>query len=602
MALGPGGWNRTPDRPWNLPGLNRDNAASRPIEQGLIQRIAGNVRGWMGMGNMRGGPESPFFPPGRPLDPIAPGAAGRRTDYPTNYNAIARPRSYEPIDFETLRAISDPSVGGYDLIRLAIETRKDQMSKLQFSVLPRKQPNENARPKSTSQCTKLEEMFRRPDGVTAWQQWCSQLIEEHLVIDAPAIYRRRSQGGDTIRLELLDGATIKPLLNYDGRRPEHGAPAYQQILKGVQAVDYTADELIYVPRNPRVHKFYGYSCVEQVLVTVNIGLRRQAGQLGFFTDGNVPDAISQVPATWSVAQIQEFQDYWDSMVNDVVRRRKMRFVPSGVQLQMTRADNALVDQFDEWLARIIAYCFSLPPTPFVRMVNRATAENAYEMALDEGLQPLMIWLKGILDYIIANWFGEADLEIVWDDIKKTDPAEKESRDLAMIQQGVISRDDMRAERGLEPLGLPAVVSGIGPLGFMSIEAMKKAIDNGWDLTGMPQPGMGPEGDVGAMGGDPSLIGSGQPGDPLVGMPPEILQALGIDPAGAGATPPDGVAPDTNVVKPGSNATPAPGESVGDGNGGGNVVPIHKHPAVQAALKHGDRTAHQLAARMASAGR
>ena len=41
-----------------------------------------------------------------------------------NVNANIRPRSYEPVDFETLRAIADPSCGGWDLIRIAIERGK----------------------------------------------------------------------------------------------------------------------------------------------------------------------------------------------------------------------------------------------------------------------------------------------------------------------------------------------------------------------------------------------------------------------------------------------------------------------------------------------
>jgi hypothetical protein len=589
----------TNPRPFNAPGLTRHNAISTPIDPGLLRSISGGLRSWLGMSGQPGSPELPFFPPGEPIAPVAPGAAGRRFDYPSSYNINIRPRSYEPVSFDLLRALADPTVGGYDLLRLAIETRKDQMGKLVWSVLPRKKNGSTSRPKSDDRCLQIEELLRRPDGNTSWQQWSSQLVEEHLVIDAPTIYRRRDLGGNTTGLELMDGALIRPLLNYDGRRPSSG-PAYQQVLKGVPAVNYTKDELLYVPRNPRVNKVYGFSCVEQVIVTVNIGLRRQAGQLAYFTEGNIPDAITAVPETWSTTQIKEFQDYWDGMVNDVLTRRHMRFVPAGVAMQQTRADNALVDAFDEWLARIIAYAFSLPPTPFVKMQNRATAETAYETSLSEGLQPLMEWLKGVIDYIIANWIGQPELELIWDDIKKTDPAEKEQRDLAAIAVGVISRDDMRAERGLEPLGIPPVVNGIGPLGFMSIEAMKKAIANGWDLTGMPQPGLGATGDVGAIpGADPAALGSGGEEDPLAGLPPEILEALGpAFAAPASAAAPGSMVPGT--AGPGLTAAP-PGPDVAPGTPGSNVIPLHQHPHVKAALLHGDRMARKLANNMRAPG-
>ena len=186
-------------------------------------------------------------------------------------------------------------------------------------------------------------------------------------------------------------------------------------------MQYTADEMLYVPRNPRIHKIYGYSCVEQVIVTVNIGLRRQASQLGFFTEGTVPDAVAQVPPDWGMQRIQEFQDYWDTMVNDAVRRRKLKFIPGGVTFQPTRNDQALVDQFDEWLARVVQYAFSLPPTPLVRMMNCATSENAYEQSLDEGLQPLMIWAKQIVDEIILKWLGFDDLELICKSTSRNTP-------------------------------------------------------------------------------------------------------------------------------------------------------------------------------------
>lgn len=602
MAQAPTLWNN--GRPQNVVGMSRDNAPSKMVDPGLVARIANGVRSWLNMDQQNGSPELPFFPPGKPLDPVAPGVAGRQFDYPTNYNATIRPRSYEPIDYETLRALAEPGLGGWDLVRLAIETRKDQMEKLTFSILPRKPANAQIRPKSTPNCEQIESFLRRPDGVHPWSTWVRMLIEEQLVVDCATIYKHETVGGDLAKLEIIDGTLIKPILSYDGRRPGSGEPAYTQVLKGLPAVNYTPDQLIYAPRNPRAHKVYGYSCVEQVLITINIGLRRQVSQLGYFTEGSVPDAVAAVPPDWSRQQIKEFQDYWDSIVNDAVNRRKLKFIPGGVAFQQTRNDNGLVDAFDEWLARVIQYCFSLPPTPLVKAVNRATAESAYDTAIDEGLQPLMTWVKSIIDDIIVRWFGQPDLEMVWDDVKKTDPAAKEERDMPMVDKGIISRDDMRADRGLEPLGIPPVVQGIGPLGFMSIASMIKAIDNGWDLTGMPQPVMpgaepGMPGGVGGptdelAGMDADLLGTGQPGDPLNGLPPGVLEALGVS------------SPKTNglELRRESNADNAPPGALGDPQDATSpgVIPIHKHPVVQAALRDGERHAKRIAARMNRAGR
>jgi hypothetical protein len=52
-----------------------------------------------------------------------------------------------------------------------------------------------------------------------------------------------------------------------------------------------------------------------------------------------------------------------------------------------------------WLARIVCYAFSLPPTAFTRQVNRATAETSQEAALDEGQAPLQNWVKRLVDHV-----------------------------------------------------------------------------------------------------------------------------------------------------------------------------------------------------------
>jgi hypothetical protein len=78
--------------------------------------------------------------------------------------------------------------------------------------------------------------------------------------------------------------------------------------------------------------------------------------------------------------------------------------------------------------------------------------------------------------------------------------------------------------------------GIGPLGFMSISDMKRCIEQG--LT-MPQnPMMPPE--MGGMPGGPGMGMGGMqdPGtqagmiDMLQGVPPELLQTVGLDAQGS----------------------------------------------------------------------
>jgi hypothetical protein len=74
-------------------------------------------------------PGQGIFSPGYPLAPPEP-APLRIRDFPVGVNTIATPRAYEPISFAELRALAD----AHDITRLAIETRKDQLEKLDWTT------------------------------------------------------------------------------------------------------------------------------------------------------------------------------------------------------------------------------------------------------------------------------------------------------------------------------------------------------------------------------------------------------------------------------------------------------------------------------------
>ena len=222
-------------------------------------------------------------------------------------------------------------------------------------------------------------------------------------------------------------------------------------LKGVVATEYTVEELVYAPRNRRTHKVYGYSPVEQVLLTVNIAIRRALYQLQFYTEGSTPDLLFQVPADWNMTQIKDFNDWWQSILSgNTAQRRKAQFVPNGVTPINTK-EGVLTDKYDEWLARIICYAFSVSHQAFVAQVNRATAESAQQQALEEGLYPVMQWVKGVVDTLIWKYFGYTDLEFVWEDQDAVAPDVQSQIDDRAVKNGTMTINEIRAKRGDDPV-------------------------------------------------------------------------------------------------------------------------------------------------------
>jgi hypothetical protein len=478
--------------------------------------------------------------PLRPLTPIAPEAEGRQFDYPVGYNLNTKPRYGEEVTFEMLRALAD----GYDLLRLVIETRKDQIESYKWQIVPKEkaanavkkkaqqdkrkklllqqqqqqatavtpspgQPSAPDKPfppsansaasEKEDQASKLaaapleegtpsanpaapspvvpppgakpqgleepetdpledafgasieavEEFFDSPDKEHNWSQWLRMILEDLFVLDAVVMYPRATKGGDLYCVELVDPSTVKRVLDETGRTPLPPETAYQQILKGLPAVDYTRDELLYWMRNPRTNRVYGYGPVEQVIMTVNIALRRQIHQLQFYTEGNVPEALAHVPENWTADQIKQFQLWWDQLMEgNTAARRHMKFIP-GMDVTFTKQE-ALKDMFDEWLARIVCFAFSISPTQLVKETNRATAESVADTAKKEGLMPLLRWVKGVMDAIISRVLGYKDLEFVWDMDEEIEPKSKAEIHKIYLDAGILDENEVREDIGKDP--------------------------------------------------------------------------------------------------------------------------------------------------------
>ena len=416
------------------------------ISPGVIARVVQGARYVMS-----GVKPDGWFGPSQPLQPMAPASVeGRRFDYPVAYNLDQRPRGYEPVGFGDLRMLAD----NCDILRTVIETRKDQMESMDWLIRP-KRTGKTPEPATSDQQKRIDQIsafLQSPDRVSNWGQWSRQLLEDRFVIDAAAIYKRRTRGGKLYSLDIIDGATLKPLTDDSGRIPVPPDPAYQQILHGIVAADYTREELIYLMRNPRSWKFYGCSEVEQILITVNIAIRRTLFQLEYYREGSQPDAFMSLPKEWTNEQLVGFQKHWDSMMaGNLATRRHLKFIPGDTKYQEAKQP-PLKDMYDEWLARIICQAFSISPEPFVQHTNKGTAETAHDRAVQEGLLPLQRWIKGFIDPIITIEFDSPDLEFAWQDDREQDPKQAADINVAYVKAGVKSINEAREDMGLDPLG------------------------------------------------------------------------------------------------------------------------------------------------------
>lgn len=457
---------------------------------------------------------SGWFGPGMPMLPTAPPeVSGRAWDFPSSYNQVTTPRSFEVFGFPMLRAFAD----SFDVLRIVIETRKDQMERLRW-VIQLRDTKEQLTAQKKNKIKELTKFFRKPDGEHHWNSWLRMLMEDLFVIDAATLHKRRTRAGKLISLDQIDGATIKVCLDDWGRTPEAPETAYQQVLKGMPAINYTTEDLLYRPRNKRVNKAYGYSPVEQIIMTINIALRRQTWQLNFFTEGNIPAALIGVPDTWTPDQIRAFQDWFDSILaGNLGERRRARFVPSAVgKTYVPTQEGELFGKAEEWLARVVCAAFSVNPQPFLMMMNRATADQAQETANYEGLTPIQNWVKDVMDDILAEELDASDFEFIWKGDDELDPVKRQQITSGYLRDGLLTVNEARSDMGREAYEDPAFDK---PMAITS-NGLAPLVGPGSQLQG------GGDGSDGADGAGINVDNKGAAGDTTDESVQKLIHILG----------------------------------------------------------------------------
>jgi hypothetical protein len=486
---------------------------------------------WGAPGSMSGGqdqtsrfaevfqPQAGIFSPNYPLVPVDAERL-RVWDYPVGYNYVYTPRAYEPVGFAEILALAN----NHDITRLAIETRKDQIEKLTWDIRPRE--DRDFAPDAEERADRVRGFWEYPDGEQPFATWLREAMENVLVPDAAAFEVRRNRGGEIIGLDNIDGTTIKVLIDHTGRRPTPPAPAFEQIIHGRPWRLMTSDELIYSPRNVRPGHVHGFGPVEQIIMTINIGLRRQIMQLQHFTESNIPVGLLNAPDGWTAQQIKQFEENWNAVLSgNTAERVSSRWVPWGAKWQAMK-EPPFKDEFDEWLARVVMFCFSLPPDAFIRQRSRAAAQTAQQTALEEGLAPYMGWVKRFADSMIQKRLGHPDLEFAWQEIKQTDPKVQSETHNTYVRAGVETINEARDDLGLDPIDggdEPLFLVATGPIFLKdalrqseqeeqaSLEPAAPLSPLGGAAAGSPAPGSPPPG---AGGVKPAGLPAKAPGEPV----------------------------------------------------------------------------------------
>ena len=480
--------------PSNLP------AGAVTMTETEMQNSARNTQATYG--NQTPLPRNPLMAgvPFGPGMPIMPGAIN-----PLRQDGRADPRRYEYqvaqnlnigteqklVQFKTLRGAAEQ----IDIVRRCIEVLKAKISSLDWDIVIAEDASEKiiseiggdhvramskARDQFSDEIYRLRTFWENPDrsnGLT-FIDWIMMSLEEILVLDAWAIWPQRTVGGDLYGFQILDGSTIKPLLDERGMRPAAPQAAYQQILYGFPRTEFqvnsddpkadgefTSDDLSYFIRNRRANSVYGSSPVERCLPIADLYLRRQQWLRAEYTDGVTPEMMLTSDADFGNDPLVMRQ--YENIINDNLagqteQRKRALILPAGLKPQMYEGyGEKFKDTLDHYLLESITGHFGVLPTEIGFSSKGGLGASGHqqgeaEAAQSIGVAPLVQWLSKMLTNISYTYLGmprELEFKFMLDEMRDNEQAAKKA-DLE-LRGATKTINERRSELGLPLLDTPA---------------------------------------------------------------------------------------------------------------------------------------------------
>lgn len=516
------------------------------------------------------GPSTPAQP--TPMDVMRSGMIlPRRNQYPVGYNLPSPPGSYKLIDFATLRSLARI----HDVSRRCIEVRKQEVATMDWEVSFKdpdraKAQKQQARARSRAAAAgrtiatqelseddlaiqELTAFWDQPDPIRqlGYDDWLKMLVENVLVIDAPAIFPHPTWmpgkgrlGSDLYALEVLQGDTMKPLIDVRGAPPMPPNPAYQQFIWGIPRTELAQDmldattrpvqsppadgvttwqqpnqgdlignpQLYYPVYNPQDDSLYGFSNTEQIVLTVNLALKRQQWWTAYFTDGTIPAGLLHVPETWAPQEIREYEETWNSILSsEMAWKHRVRAVPGTLgfsDLKPAIGTDAGITAFDEWLARMTCLGYDVTPDEIGLSPKSGLGGGGYSAAQEnvtyrKSLKPLTQWFEKLARRVNARHFRRPDLVTIFMYDEAEDALKHAQEDDLLIKNGTKTQDECRQDRGLDPYeggigSKPMLVMRTGALLLRDVDAMST------QLVKPTQPG------VPLQPPQPDVLGEAQP--------------------------------------------------------------------------------------------
>ena len=387
----------------------------------------------------------------------------------TERKTLAMPSVLSPIQFPG-QLLPKPTpmnlrrFGETPVVRRAINVIKDRIAAMDWQVRVRRgaAPGEGA--EIVPRLAALRRTLEEPNATDSFRTLIEQAIEDALTGGFGAIEMEPTgEDEQPAMMWAVDGATIRINAKWDGQAE---SPRYAQVMTGQQesnAIDLRDNQLMYIRMNPRSFTPFGLGPLEVAFETVNqfLSAHRFAGKLAANSVAQYALWLNEATPMQHDRLIRWWQDEIEGtgrvpLLSTEQKPEVLRFA------QGTDADLRLAWQ--EFLIRMVANAFGLPPLllGLESDVNRSTAAELADEAFRGAILPLAQMLAGhITRDLFAKCIGWREFEFVFNDLNARDEETELAVQVQLLQAGVLTVNEVRAMRGLGPLGQDGAVQLTG---------------------------------------------------------------------------------------------------------------------------------------------
>lgn len=392
---------------------------------------------------------------------------GRTTRHPAHsdlaYNLARSSRSGSAPTVEPTRSLTTDQIfqvyRRVPDVRAAIDSITRRVSTADFYVSPIEGVvPEEMQEEALEVSRTLTRWFRAPMLGKTWQTWATMVVQDLLLYDATAWEKVKGSDGVLEELFPTRGDDWWPIIDTAGR-----VEKMEQRING-QATEYDPAEIVYLNLFPNTTTPRGMPLIETIVTEVIAILRGAERAMLTLDASEIPPGILYLTGVAGKAA----EDTIQSFVKDKGRDHKMRvlhFPQKGAgEIQWLRLDSSPKElemrEVIEQIRRTIWRVFGVFPVEMGATdgMPRATAEVQIDASASHLIVPILELLQETIStqvlplLVDEKWVGL--LEFAFDFTRDLSPAEEKTlaeKDKILVDAGLLTRNEVRANRGYSPV-------------------------------------------------------------------------------------------------------------------------------------------------------